>query len=104
MTARLDLWSKSMPILNKIPTFKWKSNNNKWKRLQLLKFCKLSFQDREGRTCSQKSHKQNSNLRKKKKIKNDRKVRLVVKNGTILNKYLSSNGNPITMTENVYKC
>ena len=26
------------------------------------------------------------------------------KSMTILNKYLHSNGNPITMTENVYKC
>ena len=25
MTVRLDLWSKSMTIENKIPTFKWKS-------------------------------------------------------------------------------
>ena len=26
LTVRLDLWSKIMPILIKIPTFKWKSN------------------------------------------------------------------------------
>mgnify|MGYP005654521695 CR=1 FL=1 len=38
LTVRLDLWSKTMSILNKIPKIKWKSNNNDWKRLQLLKF------------------------------------------------------------------
>ena len=45
MTVRLDLWSKNMPILNKIPTYKWISNNNYWRRM----------------------------------LKNERKVRLVVK-------------------------
>ena len=28
MTVRLDLWSKIVTFLNKIPNFKWKSNNN----------------------------------------------------------------------------
>ena len=37
-------------------------------------------------------------------VKNDRKVRLVVKKYNNLNKYLHSNGNQITMDENVYKC
>ena len=37
-------------------------------------------------------------------FKNDRKVRLGVKKYVNLKKYLHSNGNPRTMTENGYNC